>query len=251
MFFPIAFFPSRKVFTSKEAAKTAFGVWNLFWSLRLALLAYTDSRAFGPQPSAFVIVLVLLYLAAAALQSLSFGATVFLPHLQVLPVDAMFSILSSLILVGSFMLRLIVHTALKDDVISECTTLLIGEKPVDPSVGIWGPRLSLVLPFSDATSWCADHHWTRVQAVVIQSLGVWRASCCCGIGSVAWAYPLKLYPIPTAIDYRPHIYFIARIFIGCTALLLSYCLRSLLFIGIYGTIFCLQDCNIHIASPPK
>ncbi|KAI0319333.1 hypothetical protein OF83DRAFT_816875 [Amylostereum chailletii] len=108
-----------------------------------------------------------VYLAAAFIQVLGFLAAIRLKQDMVMQVDALFSVLSTTLIIGAGVLRVVVHTALKTDVIGECTVLAAG-RMVETRIGIWGPRMGMLAPRFAAI--LCTREWSRDSTFEIISL---------------------------------------------------------------------------------
>ncbi|KAI0701947.1 hypothetical protein BC835DRAFT_1303540 [Cytidiella melzeri] len=111
-----------------------------------------------PKFATLAIALGALYMSVVAIELYGVTAAV-MNSLLLIRIYSYLSILSGLIVVGSALLRVVVHFLYKNDLISECQKLAKGQD-VLIRFGLWGPTIDDQLSSDEAQDFC-NHWWSR------------------------------------------------------------------------------------------
>jgi hypothetical protein len=152
----------------------AVGSLSALWTLLSAISAFRDINIdkdnHFSKLATFSVVLGIMYMVACVIEVFGVTAAV-TQRLGLIMIYAMASVVSALLVVGASLVGVVVHFTLKNDLISECTTLSTGENG-SFRFGLWGPSVSETLTPSEAASFCQngwDHDsWADIVSLIIE-----------------------------------------------------------------------------------
>ncbi|EMD36953.1 hypothetical protein CERSUDRAFT_114865 [Gelatoporia subvermispora B] len=145
-------------------------VWLLLWYINAFRVLNYDKEHGEPKLVPFAIVLGVIYTFGCAVEvgGVAAAAT---QNMTMARLYAVLSVVSSLAVIGAGLMRVIIHFMLKNDLISECTTLL-QNGTVEFVFGFWGPVVEKNVSPQDAENVCKngwDHDsFTEIIELIIE-----------------------------------------------------------------------------------
>ncbi|GBE83496.1 hypothetical protein SCP_0505470 [Sparassis crispa] len=142
-------------------------IWSLIWAIGSFQTISTDKNHGQPKLASLAIVLGAIYVGVCVIEVLGIIAAS-VQHRFMVRVYALLSVVSSFAIVGAALVRVIVHFILKNDLISECETIVQGDE-VFYQFGFWGPTYETKLTLDEATSYCKDswNHDSFVEIIML------------------------------------------------------------------------------------
>lgn len=165
-----------------------FALLSAVWALLSTISAFrtlsADKSQGFPKLGTFAIVLGSIYAGVCGIEV--FGiATAALQRLWMARIYAILSVVSAFAVVGSALMRVVIHFILKNDLITECINIAKGDM-VYYQFGFWGPTFETKLNEQEATTYC-NNNWSHDSFVEIISLII-ELLIAAFFSSIAFAY---------------------------------------------------------------
>ncbi|KAH8112803.1 hypothetical protein DFH11DRAFT_1604030 [Phellopilus nigrolimitatus] len=132
-------------------------IWALVWGVA-SFRDISVDKDHAAKLEVFDIVLGTMYMVAFAVEFFGMTAAI-VQKLPMIRIYAFLSLGTAVLITATELIRVIIHFAFKDTLISECIALAQGET-ITTRLGIWGQTTSTTLDLEDATDFC-NSSWSH------------------------------------------------------------------------------------------